>query len=307
MYPLRLNAAQKRLYTRALRGDLNAVAAADRDDPDVVVDEPVDESEDEPKGGDTPSAPAPDPGANPMRFVTANIQHGMSVEKKREDITKVRDLGSVIMWQELGNKESQAVIAQHLPDSDWIHLPAATRPTDRISVRRAHWKVEQATSYLMHPKYPGVRGQRETYTTVALLTSKTSNVQFLVMAAHFTPHAWCNHAVPGKQWRKDKWNLHWNKMQSIAADARSKGITVIGGGDWNRGPAGVDKFHASQDWFRETALDYLFGIPATGGAVYTLQSSQSVALNSDHNALVAQLSWTAGSNSLRSGYNWPGL
>jgi hypothetical protein len=301
--PRNLSGPELRAFHRALRGASDDPSG----DPDAVVDEPVDESEDGPKVGESPTPPVADPGANPMRLVTANIRHGMSAAAKREDITKVRDMGSVIMWQELGNSESQSLVAQHLPESEWHHLPAAKRPTDRLSIRKAHWKVEQATSYLMHPKYPGVRGQRETYTTVALVTSKTSNVQFLVMAAHFTPHAWCGHSVPGKQWRKDKWNLHFNKMQSIAADARSKGITVIGGGDWNRPPAGVDKFHASQDWFRQSPLDYLFGIPAAGGSTYTLQSSQSVAMNSDHNALVAQLSWTAGTNPLKSGYHWPGL
>lgn len=304
MYPIRnLTAAERRLFHKALNGSPDRLPA----DPDAPPDEPVDEIEDDPKEGDTPTPPAADPGANPMQFVTANIRHGMSVANKREDITKVRDLGSVIMWQELGNTESQAVIAQELPDSDWYNLPAATRPTDRMSIRKSHWKVEQATSYLMHKGLQGVRGQRETYTTVALVTSKTSNVQFLVMAAHFTPHAWCGHSVPGKAWRKDKWQLHWNKMQSIAADARSKGITVIGGGDWNRPPSGVDKFHSSQDWFRQAKLDYLFGIPASGGSTYVLQSSQSVEMNSDHPALVAKLSWTAGSNTVRSGYNWPGL
>lgn len=304
MYPLRnLSPAERRAFNRALRGAANN----DAQDPDSTTDVPVDESTDDPKAGDTPTTPAADPGANPMRFVTANIRHGMSIADKTADIKKVRDLGSVIMWQELGNSESQSIVAHQLPESDWHHIPAATRPTDRMSIKKAYWTVEQATSYLMHGKYPGVRGQRETYTTVALVTSKTSNVQFLVVGAHFTPHAWCNHNVPGKQWRKDHWNLHFSKMQSIVLDARSKGITVIGGGDWNRAPSGVAKFHTSQDWFRTAALDYLFGLPATGGASYTLQSSQSVALNSDHNALVAQLSWTAGSNPVKSGYNWPGL
>jgi endonuclease/exonuclease/phosphatase (EEP) superfamily protein YafD len=214
-------------------------------------------------------------------------------------------LGSVILWQELGNHESQSIMHQEFPDSAWYHLPARDKVPTRMSVKRSLWTVEQSASYLMHPRYPGVRGQRETYVTVALLTLTGTGIQFLVTNSHYTPHAWCAHNVPGKQWRKDKWNLHHAKHGDLVLDARSKGITVIGGGDFNN-PAPA-KFNVDQVWFRQARLDYLWGLHSAGGATFTKQSDQSVSLNSDHNALVTQLSWTAGSNSLKSGYNWPGL
>ncbi len=302
MYPLRrLSAREMRLFTRALGGRANDLA----NDPDAIIDEPIDEGTDEPKGGDTPTTPGADPGGNPMRFVTANIRHGMTVAAKREDMTKVRDLGSVIIWQEMGNTQTRALLRQHFPDSAWHHSPHRDEVPTRISAKRSLWEIDQTASYQMHGKYPGVRGQRETYVTLALLTLKTTGIQFLVVNSHYTPHAWCGHNVPAKQWRKDKWNLHHNKFQNLVLDARTKGLTVIGGGDWNN--PSPSTFHANQVWFRQARLDYLFGLKATGGADFTKTGDQSVALNSDHNALVAQLTWTAGSNPLKSGYNWPGL
>ncbi len=302
MYPLRrLSAKEVRLYTRALGGRADDLA----NDPDVVIDEPIDEGTDEPKVDDPTTAPGTDPGANPMRLVTANIRHGLSAAAKTEDMKKVRGLGSIIIWQEMGNTTTRALLRQHFPDSEWHHAPANDATPTRISVKKSLWNVEQAASHQMHPKYPGVRGQRETYVTLALVTLKTTGIQFLVTNSHYTPHAWCGHNVPAKQWRKDKWNLHHNKFQNLVIDARTKGITVVGGGDWNNPNPSV--FHVNQVWFRKARLDYLFGLQASGGAGFTKNSDQSVALNSDHNALVAQLTWTAGTNPLKSGYNWPGL
>jgi hypothetical protein len=294
MYPLRLSADEQRRFTRALRG------VSDEPPPDENGE---DESTDGPKDGDTPTDPTPDPGGNPMRMVTANIAHGMTLRQKAEDVQKVRGLGSVILWQEM-NPLTQTVLHQHLPDATWTHVPGNVQVATRISVKRSLWTVEQAASYLMHQKHPNI-AHRKPVVTVALLTLKGTSVQFLAVNSHFVPHAWCNHNRPAKPWRKDKWLLHYDKFQSIILDARSKGLTVVGGGDFNR--PDFAKFHADQVWFRQARIDYLLGLQAAGGATFTKNSDQSVSLNSDHNALVTELSWTAGTNALRGGYNWPGL
>lgn len=302
MYPLRgLNATERRLYRKALRGVSDDLSR----DPDVERDG-EEEATDGPKDGDAPTTPGADPGANPMRLVTANVRHGMTVANTRDDIEKVSGLGSVILWQEM-NERSQPILEQELPDDTWRHIPGNVHVATRISVKRSLWTVEQAASYVMHQKNPNIQ-HRKPVVTIALLTSKSvTGLQFLVVNSHFVPHAWCGHNRPAKQWRQDKWNLHFDKMQDLVLDARSKGISVVGGADFNRGGAGLNKFHTNQVWFRQAALDHLFGLEAAGGATFTKNSDQSVALNSDHNALVAQLTWTAGSNPLKSGYHWPGL
>lgn len=301
MYRLsRLSAAERRLFEKSLRGGDDSP----QDDPDVPVEVPEDETPDDPKGGDNPTPPAPDPGPNPMRIVTANIAHSLSRAKKSEDVQKVRGLGSIILWQEM-NPKTQDQLHQHLPAADWWDIPGNNQVASRISVKKSLWDVDQAASYVMHEKSPNIR-HRKPVVTVALVRSKANPaLQFLVVNSHFVPHAWCNHNVPAKQWRKDKWNVHYDKFKDIVLDARAKGLTVVGGGDFNTGSAGMAKFHADQVWFRTARLDYLFGLRANGGASFTKTADQSVSLNSDHNALVAQLTWTAGGNAIQAGYNWP--
>ncbi len=300
MYPLRLNAAEKRLYTRALRGESDDL----RDDPDVPGKDD-DEAPDDPKEADTPTTPVADPGGNPMRLVTANVKSVMSAAKVAEDYKKVRDLGSIILFQEIREGRNQDLLRQHLPATDWHILPSFEHTTDKIAVRKSLWSVEQTGYYFMSPKPPTYGRKR--YVTLALVTLKGTSIQFLVENTHFVAHAWCGHQLSDKQIRKTYWNRHFNRMQSLVLDARSKGITVVGGGDFNRGTSyGLNKFHLDQVWLRSTKLDGLFGLPAAGGATFTKTGEQSVALNSDHNALVAELSWTAGTNALRGGYNWPG-
>lgn len=303
MYPLGLSASERKLFRAALRGD----ASDPLGDPDVPDDLPDPTPDPPDSGGDPPVDPGdPDPGtASPMRFVTANVRHGMSVQFKREDMAKVAGLGSIIMWQEFGNSESQRLVEEVLPKSAWHHLPAGTKPTDRMSLKKSIWDVEQSANYPMNPRPPGhPRGQAATGVTVALVTSKTGGIQFLVVGTHFVAHAWCNHPKPDKQWLKDAWGKHYNRMQALVLDARSRGLTVIGGGDWNRND--VAKFHASQDWFRHPHYDYLFGLHASGGATYNMTANQAVSLHSDHDAQVATLTWTAGSNPIKHSYNWSG-
>ena len=301
MLPLRhLSGHEHRLFTKALHGGDNNL----QDDPDVpgLVD---DEGPDEPKADDTPTGPVADPGGNPMRFVTANIKNTMSSAKTAEDIIKVRGLGSILLFQEIREGKSQDLLRQHLPASDWHILPAYEHTTDKIAIKKSLWTVEQVGYYYMAPKPPTYGRKR--YVTLALVTLTGTNIQFLVTNTHYAAHAWCSHKISDKAIRKKYWNRHFGRQQSLVLDARGKGITVIGGGDFNRSAAqGLDKFHSSQDWFKQGRLDHLFGIPASGGATYSLQSTQSVALNSDHNALVAQLSWTAGTNAIKHGYNWGG-
>lgn len=297
MYPLDLSGRERRLFTRALRGGDDDMGL----DPEVPPEEPEDEGDDDPKGGDTPTAPAV---VADQSIVTANIAHSLSAAKKREDVRKVRGLGSIILWQE-ANPKTQPIIAQELPNAQWDHVGRRQIAT-RISVKRSLWKVEQAASYRMHDKHPGIR-HRAPVVTVALVTSvPTPTLQFLVVNSHFVPHAWCNHKVPHKQWRKDKWRVHEEKFKDIVLDARSKGLTVVGGGDFNTGSGGIDKFHVDQVWFRSARLDYLLGLEAPGGAQFTKDADQSVSLNSDHNALVAELTWTAGGNAAKTGYHWNG-
>lgn len=301
MFPLGLSAEERRLFTHALSASVDPYVAP----PDPGED--PGEGDDEPKVGDTPTTPGTDPGGNPMRFVSANIRHGMTVPNKRADFELVKTLGSIICWQEVGGVESSRTLLENIfPASDWFHTPPINNIGTRISVKKSLWSVEASATYQMHGRNPAITsGARETYVTLALVTLKTTSIQFLVTDSHYVPHAWCAHNVPAKQWRKDKWNLHHNKWQSIVMDARGKGITVIGGADFNNPTPSL--FNAAQVWFRSAKIDRLFGLQATGGATFVKNSDQSVNMNSDHNALVAQLTWTAGTNSLKTGYHWPRL
>lgn len=300
MFNLGLSADEKKAFTAALRGEGDPATTG------VDTPDPIPTPSGDP--GDPASDPGtPDPGtASPMQFVTANVRHGMSLSNKRDAMKKVRDLGSVIMWQEMGGTQSSRSLLDELfPSSAWHHVPPINNKGTRISVKKSIWTVEQGHAYLMHGDPFNLPGTRETYTTVALVTSKNGGIQFLVCDAHFIPHAWSNAQVAHKQWHKDAWNKHYNKFQSIVLDARSKGITVIGGGDWNR--TSVDPFNSDQVWFHHHSLDYLFGLHSAGGATFNEVSSQQVQTGSDHLALVAKLTWTKGSNPIKHSYSWPGL
>lgn len=293
MYRIRhLSNADRQLFTRALRGDVDQP----EDDTDTS-----DESDLDPTGGDTPTDPAPDPGANPMRVVTANVKHTMGRAQIEADVKKVATLGSVIMWQEVHAGTFRNAIRQHLPDSTWDH--SGLQHEVPISVKRSLWDVRHATVYKLHNKWP--QGDPARYLTVVLLKAQGSGVEFVVANSHLVANAWGNTHRPNIAWKQRMWNRSYDKFQTLVLNAQSKGLTIIGGGDWNKHD--VPKFTAAQTWLRTAHVDYLFGLQASGGATFTLGANQSVSLNSDHNALVAQLSWAAGTNPVVDTFYCPGI
>jgi hypothetical protein len=296
-----LTGAQRRMFNRALRGVDDNLATS----PDFTGDPEGEGTDLEPEPGDPPSTSQPDPGGNPMRVVCANIRVQNTMEQKRADYVKLRDMGSILLLQEIFGG-GRAVFGQVFPESQWHHVPSLDRPIgERLALKKAHWDIQQQAVYFASPPpRPGGVGRDF---AVALVRLKGTNIQFLVISTHYIAHAWCGHQLSNKAYWRRIWGRHDDRFRALVNDARNKGITVIGGADFNRSISqGRTKFHSTQDWFRTSFLDGLFGVKATGGANYTVGATQRVSMHSDHDALVAQLTWTAGSNPVKTGYNWGG-
>lgn len=267
--------------------------------------EDSDPDEDPDNGGN--DNPDPDPHTNntqPFRLVTCNLQANppMDQDKVENDINRVKAMGSVILWQEMKLDRYNAALHRLMDDSNWIHIYSPEKAVP-ISIKRNLFTVIDRKAYKMHDGKANTSPSR--WIVVALVRMTGTNIVFLVVNTHMVSGAWNNKQRANKAWRKDKWNLHRDKLDHLVNDARGKGISVIGGGDWNK--TGVNMFHANMVNDSTGNIIYLFHLPATGGTTFVRNKMQSINVASDHNVRLVELKPTAGANAIPTQYNWPGL
>jgi hypothetical protein len=87
---------------------------------------------------------------------------------------------------------------------------------------------------------------------------------FVLMNTHFISGAWNDKDKSHKEWRKEMWLLHWEKMKDQVLEFYAQGLTVVFAGDFNR--VTVEKFHPNQRWLvGKGSIDKIAVLEAPGG------------------------------------------
>lgn len=241
------------------------------------------------------------------RLVTANIKSNPLMRQSYvdADIAAVRLLGDVILWQEIAPQRYKDTLHTLMPNR--AHVALGTE----VPITYKPWQWRPATEQELpdfsnapddlFPRGVTVTGairmhgarKRVTpvrYVTYAILTSVNGTGPIVVwMNTHMISGAWSNRHLLTREWRRARWREHFSKQQRLVTYFTSKGLTVIGGGDMNRGDS-MPKFSFKQRWLAQGGIDHLYCIEPDGGTRVALNEMRSVpGLHTDHKPRVASL------------------
>ena len=212
----------------------------------------------------------------------------MAQSKVVSDLQAVRDLGGIICWQEISrDRYKQALRAEFTLDGGW-----ANEHLDReipISYRTQWWEAVDRGCIRTHESRPLVTPER--FVTWVQLKRRDSDDTLVVVNTHYVSSAWNRKPVLAKQWRKAKWLEHWQAQKDLILGFHANGLTVIGGGDFNR--PDVPTFHKDMQWFTGHTIDKLFVLRAPRGLhLKAVDLSVKEGLNTDHRPRILRLART---------------
>lgn len=224
-----------------------------------------------------------------VRLVTANIRNKPDLArwKVRADAGRIKHLGGVICWQEIGEEEDRADVATAL-GRGWRTLWHGATP---ISVRTRHFRVISHGWRWAHESRPDVSPVRGTAWCV--LEHKATRIRFAVVNAHFVSSAWGNKPVEAKEWRRSRWETHYRSFGRLIAELCQGGRSIVlVGGDFNRGNLSPE-FAGSRivKWLTERdGIDYLMAV-GNVGRVRLVESGRvrTNELHTDHAARWAKI------------------
>ena len=206
----------------------------------------------------------PDPhkaGGTGVRLVTSNIKNlpDLSREHVRHDMALVRKLGGVILWQEIAEADDVADLRATVPGYTHLH----TDTECPISVWTKGWKVLDYGKVTLHPGKEHVSPHRVA-TWVRLQRNGSTVPPFVVVNTHWVSGAYSNPGQEAEAWRLAMWAQAHAGMCTLVQGFLAKGITVLGGGDFNRTGA-FPGFAPGHRWLINGGYDHLWACEAKGG------------------------------------------
>jgi hypothetical protein len=213
-----------------------------------------------------------------MRTVTANIKDNPDMPRAfvREDGQHVSILGSVILFQEIGEAEDHADIVRGLRAggrSFVLARPDGVAPGDDraqipIAYRNDLWRKVGDGYVKAHNGLGGVSPLRGLFwVDLEPVTRKLPAVRWCNL--HMVSGAWDGDHKATQTVRRSMWQTHFGILEARLAAWKREGITVVFGGDWNR--AQVPLPHPTAKWVLNT--------PTTIDKIGVLQGSVLVGVN----------------------------
>lgn len=237
--------------------------------------------------------PAPAPADRPtptsargswLRFevTTANVRSFpvMPQGRVRADLDTLRGLGGTVLFQEIEPDRYKRALRSRFQASRVAFLDRTPVP---VALDDA-WTIEDRDVEVMHRGRAGVSPTRFVTWLRVARTSGDRTVRFVVMNTHFVSGAWNGRPNKDDAWRKKRWNDHFDAMRRLVRGFNAAGLTVVGGGDFNRTIArGLRRFTGAQRWlYSDAGIDKLFVAPAPGGARVAVKKTDSTRGFSDH-------------------------
>lgn len=218
---------------------------------------------------------------SPARLVTENVKSHPAMPQRHvlHDVHVGTRLGAVVLWQEIGPARYKAAL-RRLPH-DWRTVQAATE--DPISFNTHVWRLVSAQRAALSRGRAHVTHQR--WVTWAVLRNRRTGRALAFMNTHYVSSAWDSRRVSHKAWRKRLWTKEWRKQDAVVDRLTQRGLTILGGGDFNRDR--LRHFSPRQSDLNHGGIDHLWVIPGASGDVQPNGTRRYKHLYSDHDAVVA--------------------
>lgn len=216
-----------------------------------------------------------------MTVVTANIRNTPDLprDQVRADTLAVKQLGGVLLWQEIAEQDDRDDLTHSCPPERWMHVGMNTECP--MSFYRSKWTVRASGNELLHGGKAGVSPAR--YVTWAEVIAKGQDPDLIppvvVMNTHWVSGGFSNPGQQAEEWRRAQWNVAHLKQTALVARFLAAGRTVIGGGDFNRTGEWTG-FAPQHRWLMHGGYDHLWTCEAQLGAKVRLEKTGT--LGTDH-------------------------
>ncbi len=235
------------------------------------------------------AAPAPprepaEPAAGWVGFkvTTANVKSFpvMPQDRVQADYDRIRALRGSVLFQEIEPARYKQALSSTFSGSRVDFIDRTPVP---VALDRA-WTVKDRGIARMHKGLARVSPTRFVTWQKVARTRGDRTVRFVLMNTHFVSGAWNRKPDRADAWRKAHWKKHFAKMGDLVRSFNAQGLTVVGGGDFNRSIArGLKKFTGTQRWlYSDGGIDKIFVAPAPDGARVVVKRTFSTRGFSDH-------------------------
>jgi hypothetical protein len=205
----------------------------------------------------------------------ANIKSPMPPDRIRQDMTRARRNGDVILLVEI-EKVSYGIFSEVFPQERYHRFLGHDMAA---ALDRTVWPVAEIEWDFLHDGRSGVCPDRW-LGTVHAQDADGANCDHLW--THMVAHAWCRHNKPHKEWRREKWEHGWDKIIRKAVCARLDATPLTLSLDANR--VRMPQLHRfAREVGSRVGIDHQFVLnPIEGPKITPRRRARKYPLNSDH-------------------------
>lgn len=215
----------------------------------------------------------------PRRHVVADAQRAERLGRPRP--------WRAILWQEIGEAEDHVDVRRALGRT-WQHANEAS--PNPLSLT-AGWRVLETGRHKLHGGLAHVSPSREASWAVIQPKRPHHAVKPLALVGvHYVSGAFSHPGQRAEEWRRGHWDIGHAAHGDLVRTFNAEGLTVVGGGDFNRRGEVPDLSPACR-WVAGSGYDHLYVSQAKGGTRVHLRRSivTKAGLHTDHPAVSAVL------------------
>lgn len=221
------------------------------------------------------------------RLLTLNVRCNPKMRQSSvlHDVAWGSRKGDGILWQEIEIARYKQAVTSLLPAPKWDTNGLALECP--ISLSTKMWEVLDWGLVRTHSGRKRTSPHRYVVWVVArrknlgVAAGKRRVVAFI--NTHFVNGAFNRKHLLTRAWRRQRWDIHYSILKEMVHRFVAAGITVLGGGDWNR--SAVPKFVPYQRWMSKGGIDHLFTVEAPRGVRVRIVDTDTSArgeLKTDH-------------------------
>lgn len=177
-----------------------------------------------------------------FRAVGGNVRGNptMPSRKVRQDYKHMRDLGDILMFNEVSNPRYRAILRRVL---GWAFIIGGMyRSETPIAVRRKRYRVLRRRVIKMHGGRVGASPTRRV--VILIVQHRLTGIIFAIVCSHRVSGAWNNKLKRFKAWRKLMWLRHDTSEEVELLALYKQGISWVRFADYNR--LGVELAHPNE-------------------------------------------------------------
>lgn len=223
-----------------------------------------------------------------VKVVGGNIRNNPPMKRwqVREDYRRMKNLGAILMFNEVGRHWYRAILRMVLGKR--YKIVALYRSETPIAFKRKVFKKVGKRIVLQH------KGKRKASpprrTVILILRHRVTGLVFAVVCSHRVSGAWNFRDKVAKAWRKMVWNQHDEGEDELLQELYDSGISWVRFEDYNK--IEVDPSVPDETFILGHRNIVKMSIcSAPGGVQFTVVNKKKVddGIHTDHPLLVAEL------------------